>query len=82
MKRAVRASAAGFPAVVYGAFKTRRPSASTPKTFCKIIRSKTGHNTIFDVEIAGVETTPVMVVDQQYDPVKGTCCMSISSASI
>jgi large subunit ribosomal protein L25 len=36
----------------------------------KILRSKTGHNTIFNLNVEGVETTPVMVVDGQYDPIR------------
>ena len=59
-----------IPGVVYGAFKEAVSIAVDPKAINKIIRSKTGHNTIFNVEIAGGETTPVMVVDEQYDPVK------------
>ena len=38
----------------------------------RILRSKSGHNTIFDVALEGGETTPVMVVDSQFDPVKET----------
>jgi large subunit ribosomal protein L25 len=60
-----------IPAVVYGAFKDPVSLAVSPKEILGIIRSKTGHNTIFDLDIAGVEKTPVMVVDEQYDPVKG-----------
>jgi large subunit ribosomal protein L25 len=37
----------------------------------RILRSKTGHNSIFDVDIEGVEKTPVIVADEQYDPIKG-----------
>jgi large subunit ribosomal protein L25 len=59
-----------IPGVVYGAFKDPVAVAVDPKAINRIIRSKTGHNTIFNVEIAGGETTPVMVVDEQYDPVK------------
>jgi len=59
-----------IPGVVYGAFKDPVAVAVDPKAINKIIRSKTGHNTIFNVEVAGGETTPVMVVDEQYDPVR------------
>ena len=59
-----------IPGVVYGAFKDPVAVALDPKAINKIIRSKTGHNTIFNVEVAGGETTPVMVVDEQYDPVR------------
>jgi len=59
-----------IPGVVYGAFKDPVAVAVDPKAINKIIRSKTGHNTIFNIEVAGAETTPVMVVYEQYDPVR------------
>lgn len=59
-----------IPAVVYGNYKDPVAVAVSPKEILKIVHSKTGHNTIFDLEIQGVERTPVMVVDEQYDPVK------------
>ena len=64
-------SAGQIPAVVYGAFKDPVSIAVNPREIIRIIRSSTGYNTIFDLAIAGGETTPVMVVDQQVDPVKG-----------
>ena len=60
-----------IPAVIYGAFKDPVSVAIDPKAVNKIIRSKTGHNTIFSIEVKDVETTPVMVVDEQHDPVRG-----------
>ena len=61
-----------IPAVVYGAFKDPQAVSVNPKDILKIIRGKSGHNSIFDVEIAGIERTPVIVADEQYDPVKDT----------
>ena len=61
-----------IPAVVYGAFKDPVAVSVSPKDIGKIIHSKTGHNSIFDVDIEGVERTPVIVADEQYDPVKDT----------
>jgi large subunit ribosomal protein L25 len=61
-----------IPAIVYGAFKDPQAVSVNPKDILKIIRGKSGHNAIFDVEIAGVERTPVIVADEQYDPVKDT----------
>ena len=61
-----------IPAVIYGAFKDPVAVSLIPKDITKIIHSKTGHNSIFDVEIEGVERTPVIVADEQYDPIKGT----------
>jgi large subunit ribosomal protein L25 len=59
-----------IPGVVYGAFKDPVSITVNPKLITRILRSKTGHNTIFNIDIAGTENTPVMVVDEQYDPVK------------
>ena len=64
-------SAGQIPAVVYGAFKDPVSIAVNPREINRIIRGSTGYNTIFNLAIAGGETTPVMVVDQQVDPVKG-----------
>jgi large subunit ribosomal protein L25 len=61
-----------IPAVIYGAFKDPEAVSLNPKDILRIIRSKTGHNSIFDVEITGGEKTPVIVADEQYHPVKGT----------
>jgi large subunit ribosomal protein L25 len=68
-----RTRAAGkIPAVVYGAFQDPISVAVNPREIVKITRSGTGFNTIFTLAVAGGETTPVMVVDQQVDPVRGT----------
>lgn len=60
-----------IPAVVYGAFKEPVALAVDPKPILRIMRSATGYNTIFDLHIDGAETTPVMLVDEQFDPLKG-----------
>ena len=57
------------PAIVYGAGKDPIAVAIKPKEITKILHSATGHNTIFQVQI-GAETSPVMVVDWQNDPIK------------
>jgi large subunit ribosomal protein L25 len=61
-----------IPAVIYGAFQEPRAVSINPKDVLRIMHGKTGHNSIFDVEIPGVEKTPVIVADEQYHPVKGT----------
>ena len=61
-----------IPAVVYGAYQEPISVAVNPREINKIVRSSTGFNTIFTLSIAGGETTPVMVVDQQVDPIRGT----------
>ena len=61
------------PAVVYGASEAATAVAVSPKEVTKILRSKTGHNTIFQLAISGAGgSTPVMIVDWQTDPVKDT----------
>jgi len=60
------------PAVIYGAGKDAVAISVNPKDLHKILHSGTGHNTIFDVVVAGGETTPVMMVDWQMDPIKDT----------
>ncbi len=59
-----------IPAVVYGAGKESVAISVNPKEIEKILRSSSGVNTIFNLDIQGVETTPAMVVDWQHDPVK------------
>jgi large subunit ribosomal protein L25 len=61
-----------IPAIVYGAFKDSQSVSINPKDILKIIRSRTGHNSIFDLNIDGIERTPVIVADEQYDPIKGS----------
>ncbi len=63
--------AGNIPAVVYGAFKDPISVTISPKEIARITRSASGLNTIFNLAIEGGETTPVMVVDQQVDPLKG-----------
>ena len=60
-----------IPAVIYGAFQDPVAVAVNPRDISKIIHSPTGYNTIFNLDIVGGESTPVMVVDQQVDPIKG-----------
>jgi large subunit ribosomal protein L25 len=59
------------PGIVYGAYKDPVAVSVDPKHIVQILRSKTGHNTIFNLNVQGSETTPVMVVDGQYDPIRG-----------
>ena len=61
-----------IPAVLYGAYQDPVAVAVNPKEIQKIVRSESGYNTIFTLAIAGGESTPVMVVDQQVDPIRGT----------
>ncbi len=58
------------PAVVYGPGHDPVAVAISPKEVNTILRSASGHNTIFNVVVKG-EISPVMVVDTQHDPIKG-----------
>jgi large subunit ribosomal protein L25 len=58
------------PSVVYGVDKESVAVAVSPKELTKILKSKSGHNTIFNLDIKGVENSPVMIVDWQLDPIK------------
>jgi large subunit ribosomal protein L25 len=60
-----------IPAVLYGSHKDPVAVSVDPRQITKIIHSSTGYNTIFKLQISG-ETTPVMVVDRQVDPIRGT----------
>jgi len=59
-----------IPAVVYGASRQPVAVAVNPKDVHRILTSKSGHNTIFNLQIDGVETTPVMIADWQHDPIR------------
>jgi large subunit ribosomal protein L25 len=60
------------PAVLYGAGRPAVPVSVSPKEVGKILHSSTGHNTIFNLAVQGVEDTPAMIVDWQSDPVRDT----------
>jgi len=60
------------PAVLYGSEKPAVPVSVNPKEVDKILRSSTGHNTIFNLAVQGVEDTPAMIIDWQSDPVRET----------
>ncbi len=58
------------PAVLYGAKKQTLAITVDPKQMARILTSETGHNTIFDLQV-GEERSKAMIVDWQYEPVKG-----------
>ena len=60
-----------IPAVVYGAGKDSLPVAVDPRQVLRILNSESGHNTIFDLSLNGGERTKAMIVDWQYEPIKG-----------
>jgi large subunit ribosomal protein L25 len=59
-----------IPAVVYGAGQDSQAIAVDPKQMNRILRSESGHNSIFDLSLGG-QTAKVMIVDWQYEPIKG-----------
>jgi len=60
-----------IPGVVYGAGKEALPVSVDPRHVLRILRSDSGHNTIFDLALHGGERTKAMIVDWQYEPIKG-----------
>ena len=59
------------PAVLYGAGKDALPVSLDPRQVSRILHSQTGYNTIFDLALDGGERTKAMIVDWQYEPIKG-----------
>jgi large subunit ribosomal protein L25 len=60
-----------IPAIVYGANKAPVAVAVDPKLIFRILKSDSGHNTIFDLELES-EKTKAMIVDWQTEPIKGS----------
>ena len=60
-----------IPGVVYGAGKDSLPVTVDPRQVLRILRSESGHNTIFDLALDGGERTKAMIVDWQYEPIRG-----------
>ncbi len=70
-----------IPAVVYGAGKDALAVSVDPRHVLRILRSESGHNTIFDLsvvvpaanggETSKAENAKAMIVDWQYEPIKG-----------
>jgi large subunit ribosomal protein L25 len=58
------------PAVVYGAAQPAVAVEVDPRQIQKILHSASGHNSIFDLDVSG-STAKVMIVDWQYEPIKG-----------
>jgi large subunit ribosomal protein L25 len=60
-----------IPGILYGAGKDALPVRVDPRHVLRILHSETGHNTIFDLTLQGGEHTKAMIVDWQYEPLKG-----------
>jgi large subunit ribosomal protein L25 len=59
-----------IPAVLYGPGHEPVAVEVDPKHISRILFSETGHNTIFDVEVAGQPAAKAMIVDWQREPIK------------
>jgi large subunit ribosomal protein L25 len=59
------------PATLYGDRKEAISLSVSAKQVAKILRSETGHNTIFTVSVAGGAAEKAMLKDWQVDPLKG-----------
>ena len=72
-KNAARRVRAGgkIPAVVYGAGQDAAAVAVDPRQVLRILRSESGHNTIFDLALDS-DRVRAMIVDWQFEPIKGT----------
>jgi len=60
------------PAVLYGGRKDSISLSVNAKQVGKILRSESGHNTIFTVQVVGGAEERAMVKDWQVDPVSGS----------
>jgi len=63
--------AGNVPATLYGGTKKALSITVNAKQVAKILRSETGHNTIFAVQIVGGTRETAMFKDWQVDPLKG-----------
>ncbi len=59
-----------IPAVLYGPGHDPVAIEVDPKQISRILFSETGHNTIFDIEVAGQKAAKAMIVDWQREPLK------------
>ena len=59
------------PAVLYGGKQEPIAMAVSARQIARILRSETGHNTIFTVQISGHKDERAMLKDWQVDPVSG-----------
>lgn len=71
-KNAARRVRAGgkIPAIVYGAGKDAASVAVDPRQVLRILKSESGHNTIFDLALDN-DRVKAMIVDWQFEPIKG-----------
>src|SRR5438874_13802686 len=58
------------PVTIYGGTTEAVAALAPLRELAAILRSDAGRNTIFTVDVQGVEATEVMFVDRQIDPVR------------
>ncbi len=58
------------PSFTWSGQRVRSRNELDPKQILRILHSESGHNTIFDVDIAGQGLAKVMIVDWQYEPIR------------
>src|SRR6201988_3266838 len=59
------------PITVYGGGAGTVPAVAPARALAAILRSESGRNTIFTIDVDGVGASEVMFHDRQIDPVKG-----------
>jgi large subunit ribosomal protein L25 len=59
------------PITVYGGGAETLTAVAQAKDLAAILRSESGRNTIFTIEVEGAGTSEVMFHDRQIDPIKG-----------
>src|SRR5215831_113698 len=59
------------PVTLYGGMGEAVAALAPLSDLAAILRSETGRNTIFTLDVEGVEAAEVMFVDRQIDPVRG-----------
>src|ERR1700675_2985537 len=59
------------PGVLYGAGKDALSVTLDPRQISRILRSASGHNTIFELALVGNERTQHMTRGCKYDPSRG-----------
>jgi large subunit ribosomal protein L25 len=59
------------PGILYGAHKPTISVALNPKQVRTVLESEAGQNTILSVQLKDGETASAMIVDWQYEPLKG-----------
>lgn len=60
-----------IPVTVYGGGGEAVSVAANLSDLAAILRSETGHNTVFSLDVAGVGASDVIFQDRQIDPLKG-----------